>query len=58
MSPPTRVELKPGAYKTDLKPVWCPGCGDYAILKAVQKAMPNIGIRKENVVFKMCFIRP
>ena len=30
---------------------WCPGCGDYAILKAVQKAMPNIGIKKEDVVF-------
>jgi 2-oxoglutarate/2-oxoacid ferredoxin oxidoreductase subunit beta len=30
---------------------WCPGCGDYAILAAVQKALPEIGIRKENIVF-------
>src|SRR5215510_2115895 len=30
---------------------WCPGCGDYAILAAVQKALPELGIRKENLVF-------
>ena len=24
---------------------WCPGCGDYAILAAVQKALPDIGVR-------------
>jgi 2-oxoglutarate ferredoxin oxidoreductase subunit beta len=29
---------------------WCPGCGDYAILAAVQGFMPELGIRKENVV--------
>ncbi|MEN8249511.1 MAG: 2-oxoacid:ferredoxin oxidoreductase subunit beta [Bacteroidota bacterium] len=30
---------------------WCPGCGDYAILRSVQKAMPEIGVKKEDVVF-------
>ncbi len=30
---------------------WCPGCGDYAILASVQKALPAIGIRKEDIVF-------
>ena len=30
---------------------WCPGCGDYAILKAVQRTMPEIGARPENTVF-------
>ena len=29
---------------------WCPGCGDYAILAAVQGFMPELGIRRENVV--------
>jgi len=29
---------------------WCPGCGDYAILAAVQSFLPELGIRKENVV--------
>ena len=31
----TKIELKPGAYKTDLKPVWCPGCGDFGVLNAL-----------------------
>ncbi|TVR13056.1 MAG: 2-oxoacid:ferredoxin oxidoreductase subunit beta [Planctomycetota bacterium] len=30
---------------------WCPGCGDYAILHAVQKIMPDLGVAPENVVF-------
>ena len=30
---------------------WCPGCGDYAILKAVQKAMADIGADPANTVF-------
>ncbi len=30
---------------------WCPGCGDYAILAAIQKALPEIGKRKEDIVF-------
>lgn len=29
---------------------WCPGCGDYAILAAVQGFMPELGVRRENVV--------
>jgi len=30
---------------------WCPGCGDYAILSAVQKALPQIGKKKEDIAF-------
>ncbi len=30
---------------------WCPGCGDYSILKQVQTVMPDFGIPKENIVF-------
>ncbi|MCB1172906.1 MAG: 2-oxoacid:ferredoxin oxidoreductase subunit beta [Leptospiraceae bacterium] len=30
---------------------WCPGCGDYAILAAIQKTMPELGIPKEKIVF-------
>jgi 2-oxoglutarate ferredoxin oxidoreductase subunit beta len=30
---------------------WCPGCGDYAILAAVQKLMPELGIPKERIVW-------
>lgn len=30
---------------------WCPGCGDYSILKQVQSVMPELGIAKEDIVF-------
>jgi 2-oxoglutarate ferredoxin oxidoreductase subunit beta len=30
---------------------WCPGCGDYAVLSAVRKALPKLGHRKEDYVF-------
>lgn len=30
---------------------WCPGCGDYAVLAAVQRALPELAENKENVVF-------
>ena len=29
---------------------WCPGCGDYAILNAVQRTLPELGIPKEKYV--------
>jgi 2-oxoglutarate ferredoxin oxidoreductase subunit beta len=38
-------------FKTDQEVRWCPGCGDYAILAAVQAFMPELGIRRENMVF-------
>ncbi len=30
---------------------WCPGCGDYAILSQIQKTLPEIGVKKEDIVF-------
>ncbi len=38
-------------FISDQEVRWCPGCGDYAILAAVQKAMPEFGIPRENIVF-------
>jgi 2-oxoglutarate ferredoxin oxidoreductase subunit beta len=38
-------------FESDQDVRWCPGCGDYAILSAVQKVMPDLGIPKENIVF-------
>jgi 2-oxoglutarate/2-oxoacid ferredoxin oxidoreductase subunit beta len=38
-------------WETDQEVRWCPGCGDYAILKAVQRTMPEIGGTPENTVF-------
>ena len=42
---------KPKDWETDQEVRWCPGCGDYAILKAVQRTMPELGVRPENTVF-------
>jgi len=38
-------------FKSDQEVRWCPGCGDYAILTAMQKALPQIGVKKEDIVF-------
>ncbi len=38
-------------FTSDQEVRWCPGCGDYAVLKAVQNFLPELGIRRENVVF-------
>jgi len=38
-------------FKSDQEVRWCPGCGDYAILAAVQSFLPELGIRRENIVF-------
>ena len=38
-------------FATDQEVRWCPGCGDYAILKAVQKTMAEIGASADNTVF-------
>jgi 2-oxoglutarate ferredoxin oxidoreductase subunit beta len=38
-------------FRTDQEVRWCPGCGDYAILAALQSFMPELGIQRENTVF-------
>jgi len=38
-------------WTSDQEPRWCPGCGDYGILTAVQMLMPDLGVRRENTVF-------
>jgi 2-oxoglutarate ferredoxin oxidoreductase subunit beta len=43
--------LKPKDFKSDQEVRWCPGCGDYAVLAAVQSFMPELGIPRENIVF-------
>lgn len=43
--------LKPNDFATDQEVRWCPGCGDYAILKGVQRTMAEMGARPENTVF-------
>ena len=38
-------------WETDQEVRWCPGCGDYAILKAVQRTLPELGCDPANTVF-------
>jgi 2-oxoglutarate/2-oxoacid ferredoxin oxidoreductase subunit beta len=38
-------------FKSDQEVRWCPGCGDYAILAALQSFMPQLGLPRERIVF-------
>jgi 2-oxoglutarate/2-oxoacid ferredoxin oxidoreductase subunit beta len=38
-------------WTSDQEVRWCPGCGDYGILQAVQMLMPDLGVPRENTVF-------
>jgi len=42
--------FKPMEYKSDLKPVWCPGCGDFGVVGALYKAMAELQLEPWNTV--------
>ena len=44
--PQTRKE-----FSSDQEVRWCPGCGDYAVLAAVQGFLPELGLKRENITF-------
>ncbi|MEZ0069126.1 2-oxoglutarate ferredoxin oxidoreductase subunit beta [Streptacidiphilus sp. MAP12-20] len=48
---PAEIKLTAKDFKSDQEVRWCPGCGDYAILAAVQGFLPELGIARENIVF-------
>jgi 2-oxoglutarate/2-oxoacid ferredoxin oxidoreductase subunit beta len=45
------VQLTAKDFKSDQEVRWCPGCGDYAILAAMQGFMPELGVPRERIVF-------
>ena len=45
------VKLTKKDFTSDQEVRWCPGCADFAILAAVQKMMPELGVPREKVVF-------
>jgi len=49
--PKTEVKQTAKDFKSDQEVRWCPGCGDYAILAAVQGFLPELGLKRENIVF-------
>ncbi|MHA6760731.1 2-oxoacid:ferredoxin oxidoreductase subunit beta [Streptacidiphilus sp. PAMC 29251] len=49
--PKTAVPQTMKDFKSDQEVRWCPGCGDYAILAAVQSFLPELGLARENICF-------
>src|SRR5918995_1414897 len=46
---PSTLKLKD--FQSDQDVRWCPGCGDYSILANVQRAMPELGVPREKIVW-------
>lgn len=44
-----RVEAKD--YKSELRPIWCPGCGDFGVLTALYRALAAIGRPAHEIAF-------
>ena len=44
-------KLKAKDFATDQDVRWCPGCGDYSILKQVQTVLAELELDKDNTVF-------
>ncbi|MBL8008097.1 MAG: 2-oxoacid:ferredoxin oxidoreductase subunit beta [Ignavibacteria bacterium] len=51
MNTTTDIKLTPKDLATDQEVRWCPGCGDYSILKQTQTIFPDLGVEKQNFVF-------
>jgi len=43
--------LTPKDFKSDLKPIWCPGCGDFGVLQAIYRALAAIGRPPHEIAF-------
>jgi 2-oxoglutarate ferredoxin oxidoreductase subunit beta len=48
-APAATPSLKAKDYKSEIKPIWCPGCGHFAVLAAVTKALAHLKLAKEQV---------
>jgi 2-oxoglutarate ferredoxin oxidoreductase subunit beta len=48
-APVAVVALQAKDFKSDYKPVWCPGCGDYSVLTGITKALAMLELRPEKV---------
>jgi 2-oxoglutarate ferredoxin oxidoreductase subunit beta len=56
MTTATSPNPAPAAYtkkdfESGVDPRWCPGCGDYSIINQVQRTLPSVGVKRENIVF-------
>ena len=48
-APAVAPALTAQTFKSDYKPVWCPGCGDYTVLASITRALAALALRPENV---------
>ena len=44
------VQLSPKDFKGKVDPDWCPGCGDFGVLRSLQKALADLGLRPHEVL--------
>lgn len=51
LDPPAAKKLTKKDFTSDQEVRWCPGCGDYAILAAMQRTLPELGVTREKSVF-------
>ena len=51
MTEETLTQLSAKDFKSDQEVRWCPGCGDHAVLNAVQRALSELGIPREKIAF-------
>jgi 2-oxoglutarate ferredoxin oxidoreductase subunit beta len=49
--PDEAVKLSRKDFQSDQEVRWCPGCGDYSVLAAVQLLLPELDVKPENLVF-------
>ena len=49
MNAPLAIPLQAKDFKSDYKPVWCPGCGDYSVLAAITKALAMLELKPHEV---------
>jgi 2-oxoglutarate ferredoxin oxidoreductase subunit beta len=47
----TGIEFQPKDYKSDLKPIWCPGCGDFSVVQGIYRALAAIGRPPHEIAF-------
>ena len=51
MSPSATCDHQPKDYKSELKPIWCPGCGDFAVAQGIYRALAAINRPPHEIAF-------
>jgi 2-oxoglutarate ferredoxin oxidoreductase subunit beta len=51
LEPISPAKFQAGDFKSDLKPIWCPGCGDFGVVTAITRALAAIGRPPHEIAF-------